>query len=208
MLSGCLLERPEGKRSVDISLEEVNRTTTHPEASIPVVVTCGCTGERLEITGPKKGCDRGSAVHAPCTSPAGRVLSCLTWPPPCGGRCHGRGACTGDELQPVQQASIDQGALQCGGFLHAGGSSCRQFGAVRPGRSGRREFIVGQHLPCSDYPNIISAIVDSSRRRRPMRPFELTAPNGRRRRASLPRSFWPAGTQGHQPRRPDETQPS
>jgi len=77
------------------------------------------------------------------------VLSCLTLAATVRRGDHGRGAVTGDELHPVQQAFIDPDALQCG-FCTPG----QLMSAVR--RSTRASRTSGsscrQHLPLLGLP--------------------------------------------------------
>lgn len=74
-----------GKRPVDISLE-VNGSTEHLDVD-PGVTLLDALRERLDVTGPKKGCDRGQC--GACTVHVGGRNSCSRAslsPPPCSSR--------------------------------------------------------------------------------------------------------------------------
>src|SRR5580765_7995809 len=101
------------RESMDISLDVNGRSE---RLSIdPGVTLLDALRERLDITGPKKGCDRGQC--GACTVHVGGrpVLSCLTLAaavdqPVTTVEALG----TEGQLHPVQQAFVDQDALQCG----------------------------------------------------------------------------------------------
>ncbi|NBH02967.1 (2Fe-2S)-binding protein [Amycolatopsis sp. SID8362] len=140
---------------MDISLE-VNGSTEHLTVD-PGVTLLDALRERLEVTGPKKGCDRGQC--GACTVHVGGrpVLSCLilaaTVKEPV---TTVEGLSTADELHPVQQAFVDQDALQCG-FCTAG-QIMSAVAAVEQGVEDVREFMSGNLCRCAAYPNIVKAV--------------------------------------------------
>src|SRR5882757_6002017 len=104
---------PAEKRSVDISLE-VNGHTTQLSID-PGVTLLDALRERLDVTGPKKGCDRGQC--GACTVHVGGkpVLACLTLAATVRQPVTTvEGLSTEDGLDPVQRAFMEQDALQCG----------------------------------------------------------------------------------------------
>jgi xanthine dehydrogenase YagT iron-sulfur-binding subunit len=66
------------------------------------------------------------------------------------------GLSTEDGLHPVQQAFVDQDALQCG--FCTPGQVMSAVAAVRQDVEDVREFMSGNICRCAAYPNIIAAI--------------------------------------------------
>ena len=140
---------------MDISFEVNGRTETLDVE--PGVTLLDALRERLDVTGPKKGCDRGQCgactVHV-----AGRpVLSCLTLAATVREPVTTvDGLATDGELHPVQQAFVDQDALQCG--FCTSGQIMSAVAAVEQDVADVREFMSGNICRCAAYPNIVAAI--------------------------------------------------
>jgi aerobic-type carbon monoxide dehydrogenase small subunit (CoxS/CutS family) len=140
---------------VDISLEVNGRTETLDVE--PGVTLLDALRERLDITGPKKGCDRGQC--GACTVHVGGrpVLSCLTLAATVREPVTTvDGLATDGELHPVQQAFVDQDALQCG--FCTSGQIMSAVTAVEQDVTDVREFMSGNICRCAAYPNIVAAI--------------------------------------------------
>lgn len=119
--------------------------------------------ERLNLTGTKKGCDRGQCGACTVHVEGRRVVSCLTLAASADGKQVGtiEGlAHDGEELHPVQQAFIEQDGYQCG-FCTSG----QIMSAVAVLREQRhrtddeiREVMSGNICRCGGYASIVAAI--------------------------------------------------
>ncbi|MBO0852011.1 MAG: (2Fe-2S)-binding protein [Pseudonocardia sp.] len=148
---------------MDISLE-VNGTTS--ELSVePGVTLLDALRERLGITGPKKGCDRGQC--GACTVHVGGrpVLSCLTLAATVRQPVTTvEGLGTDGRLHPVQRAFVERDALQCG--FCTPGQVMSAVAAVEQGVEDIREFMSGNICRCSAYPNIVAAVEQATEQAR------------------------------------------
>ena len=124
--------------------------------------------EAQGLFGTKKGCDHGQCGACTVHLDGKRVASCLT--PVV--QCDGRRVETVESLEidgrlhVMQQAFIDNDALQCG--YCTPGQIMAAIACVREGHAGSREqireYMSGNICRCGAYENIVDAIVDARTR--------------------------------------------
>ena len=146
---------------MEITLD-INGTTEELDVG-PGVTLLDALRERLDVTGPKKGCDRGQC--GACTVHVGGrpVLACLTLAATVRAPVTTvDGLADGDDLHPVQQAFVDRDALQCG--FCTSGQIMSAVAAVEQDVADVREFMSGNLCRCSAYPNIVAAVEQAQSR--------------------------------------------
>jgi len=132
----------------------------------PRVTLLDLLRERLDLTGTKKGCDRGQCGACTVLVDGRRINSCLTLAASLDGAeiTTIEGIADGDRLHPVQEAFIAHDALQCGfctpgqimsaiGLINEG-QACDDAERVREGMSGNL-------CRCSAYVGIVEAVLDA-----------------------------------------------
>jgi len=129
----------------------------------PRVTLLDALREHLGLTGTKKGCDQGQCGACTVHIDGERVLACLTLAV----QVEGRAVTTieglageGSTPHPVQQAFMDEDALQCG--YCTPGQIMSAVACIREGHAGSdaeiREFMAGNLCRCGAYPNIVAAV--------------------------------------------------
>ncbi|MFD0658660.1 (2Fe-2S)-binding protein [Thermocatellispora tengchongensis] len=128
----------------------------------PRVTLLDALRERLDLTGTKKGCDRGQCGACTVHVEGRRVLSCLTLAAGLDGKAVTtvEGLARGDELHPVQRAFLECDGLQCG--FCTPGQIMSAVALIREGHAGSeeeiREFMSGNICRCGAYPGIVAAV--------------------------------------------------
>jgi xanthine dehydrogenase YagT iron-sulfur-binding subunit len=128
----------------------------------PRVTLLDALRDRLDLSGTKKGCDRGACGACTVHLDGRRVVSCLTLAVMAQERAITtiEGLAKGDELHPVQAAFIECDGLQCG--YCTPGQIMSAVACIHEGRTGSdgeiREFMSGNLCRCGAYPNIVDAV--------------------------------------------------
>jgi xanthine dehydrogenase YagT iron-sulfur-binding subunit len=125
--------------------------------------------ERLQLTGTKKGCNRGECGACTVLLDGRRVNACLLLAASVNGRkvTTIEGLADGPRLHPVQRAFIEHDAFQCG-FCTCG-QIMSAVGCIAEGHTGSnaeiREWMSGNICRCAAYPQIAAAVAAAAKER-------------------------------------------
>jgi xanthine dehydrogenase YagT iron-sulfur-binding subunit len=135
----------------------------------PRVTLLDLLRERLELTGTKKGCDRGQCGACTVLLDGRRVNACLVLAISHDGAeiLTIEGLAQGGRLDPVQTAFIEHDAFQCG--FCTPGQIISAIGLIREAQAGDdpervREAMSGNLCRCGAYAGITEAVLDAQAR--------------------------------------------
>ena len=146
----------------------VNGVRRDVELADPRVTLLDLLRERLDLTGTKKGCDRGQCGACTVLVDGRRINSCLALAVSLDGAdiLTIEGVAHGDELHPLQAAFIAHDGLQCG-FCTPGQimSAIGLLGEAQAGDDPERvrEGMSGNLCRCGAYAGITQAVLDAQR---------------------------------------------
>jgi xanthine dehydrogenase YagT iron-sulfur-binding subunit len=153
--------------SISISLT-VNGTVRRLELDDPRVTLLDLLRERLDLTGTKKGCDRGQCGACTVHVDGRRINSCLALAVSCDDAqiLTIEGLARADALHPVQAAFIAHDGFQCG--FCTPGQIMSAVGLIQEGQAGDdperiREGMSGNLCRCGAYAGITEAVIDAQR---------------------------------------------
>src|ERR1700748_2793964 len=143
----------------------VNGVRRDVELDDPRVTLLDLLRERLDLTGTKKGCDRGPWGACTALVDGRRVNSCLALAVSLDGAnvLTIEGVSRGDQLHPVQAAFIAHDGFQCG--FCTPGQIMSAIGLIGEGQAGDdpervREVMSGNVCRCGAYSGITDAVLD------------------------------------------------
>jgi xanthine dehydrogenase YagT iron-sulfur-binding subunit len=153
--------------SLSISLT-VNGVARKVALDDPRVTLLDLLRERLDLTGTKKGCDRGQCGACTILVDGRRINSCLALAVSHDG-AHVltiEGLAQGDALHPVQAAFIAHDGFQCG--FCTPGQIMSAIGLIQEGQAGDdpervREGMSGNLCRCGAYAGITDAVLEAQR---------------------------------------------
>src|SRR6202030_3685908 len=153
--------------SLSITLT-INGTRRTVELEDPRVTLLDLLRERLDLTGTKKGCDRGQCGACTVLLDGRRINSCLALAVSQDGAevLTLEGLVQGETCHPVQAAFIAHDAFQCG--FCTPGQIMSAVGLIQEGQAGDdpervREGMSGTLCRCGAYAGITEAVLDAQR---------------------------------------------
>jgi xanthine dehydrogenase YagT iron-sulfur-binding subunit len=151
--------------SLSISLT-VNGVARQVAVDDPRVTLLDLLRERLDLTGAKKGCDRGQCGACTILVDGRRINSCLALAlsHDGGNILTVEGLAHGDALHPVQAAFIAHDGFQCG--FCTPGQIMSAIGLIEEGQAGDdpervREGMSGNLCRCGAYAGITDAVLEA-----------------------------------------------
>ncbi|MCK4318537.1 (2Fe-2S)-binding protein [Candidatus Bathyarchaeota archaeon] len=126
--------------------------------------------DELYLTGTKYGCGIGECGACTVLLDGETVLSCMVLAVDADGKCVEtiEGVADGDKLDPIQEAYIEEGAIQCGfctpGFIMTTKALLKEN--PDPSEAEIREYLKGNYCRCTGYVNIIKAVQSAAKKLR------------------------------------------
>ncbi len=126
--------------------------------------------DELYLTGTKYGCGIGECGACTVLLDGEAVQACMVLAVDADGRCVEtiEGVADGDKLDPIQEAYIEEGAVQCGfctpGFIMTTKALLKEN--PDPSEAEIREYLKGNYCRCTGYVNIIKAVQSAAKKLR------------------------------------------
>ena len=126
--------------------------------------------DELYLTGTKYGCGIGECGACTVLLDGEAVLACMVLAVDTDGRCVEtvEGVADGDKLDPIQEAYIEEGAVQCGfctpGFIMTTKALLKEN--PDPSEAEIREYLKGNYCRCTGYVNIVKAVQSAAEKLR------------------------------------------
>ena len=124
--------------------------------------------DELNLTGSKYGCGVGECGACTILLDGNAVLACMTLAVDANGHKVDtiEGLAQGDKLHPIQEAYLDEAAVQCGfctpGFVMTTSALLKENND--PSEFEIREYLRGNLCRCTGYVNIIRAVKSAAKR--------------------------------------------
>ncbi len=139
--------------------DRATRVTVPPDMSVLTMLR-----EKLDLTGAKLACGEGECGACTVLVDDDTVNSCLMFAVDCDGRKIRtiEGLRQGEELDPMQQAFVKHGAVQCG-YCMPGMIMQAKYLVQKNPRIGREEIkrnLEGNICRCTGYSKVIDAVAD------------------------------------------------
>jgi xanthine dehydrogenase YagT iron-sulfur-binding subunit len=151
--------------STTLTVNGIKRTI---ELDDPRLTLLDLLRERLDLTGTKKGCDRGQCGACTVIVQGRRINSCLALAISLDGAdvLTIEGVAQGDQLHPVQRAFLSHDGLQCG--FCTPGQIMSAIGLIQEAQAGDdpervREGMSGNLCRCSAYLGITEAVLEAQK---------------------------------------------
>jgi aerobic-type carbon monoxide dehydrogenase small subunit (CoxS/CutS family) len=124
--------------------------------------------DEMHLTGTKYGCGIGECGACTVHLNGEAVLSCMVLAVDADGGCVDtiEGVADGDKLDPVQEAYLEEGAVQCGfctpGLIMSTKALLRENPDPTEGEI--REYLKGNMCRCTGYVNIVKAVQSAAKK--------------------------------------------
>ncbi|MGY6126015.1 (2Fe-2S)-binding protein [Paraburkholderia strydomiana] len=172
-IPGVQAREQHGREETDVERHSVSVSFTLNDVRHDVVVRPDVTlldllREQLQLTGTKKGCNRGECGACTVLLNKRRVNACFVLAASLDGHTVTtiEGLSDGDALHPVQQAFIACDAFQCG--FCTSGQIMSAVGCISEGHTRSnaeiREWMSGNLCRCSAYPQIALAVETAAKK--------------------------------------------
>jgi carbon-monoxide dehydrogenase small subunit len=155
-------KRRTGSQLVSLSVNgEWHEVPVRPRLTLVEVIR-----EAIGLTGTKASCESGTCGACTVLLDGRPVLACLTLAIECDGRhvTTVEGLADGEKLSPIQEAFLDQGAVQCGfctsGMLMSATALLRDN--AKPSREAINKALEGNLCRCTGYNAIVDAVLQAS----------------------------------------------